>query len=99
RQVGLVAVPPKRVPVQGEDAIEQALIHIAAEESFEADPALGNPATLAAHLLALLSREGAQIIIKARVVAIDPMKLAVTPEQPAGARAGAPRRVVQKKRM
>ena len=80
-------------------AIEEPLVEIAPEAGLEADAALGDPAALAARLLALLGGEACEVVLKARVAAIGPVKLAVAAHEPARLRAGAARRLIEKERV
>ncbi len=64
-QVGLVAVAQEGVAVQVIDAVEEALVEVAAEARLEADSGLGHAAALAPRLLALLRREGLEVVLEA----------------------------------
>jgi hypothetical protein len=82
--------------MQRVDAIEEPPVEVRAEAGLEADAAFGHAAALAPRLLALLGREACKVILEACVAAIGPMKLAVAPQEPAGAaqalRAGSSRK-------
>src|SRR6266550_3972669 len=79
RQVGLVPVTHEGIPVQGVDALEEPLVELAPEARLEAHARLRDAAALAPSLLALLRREGGEVVIEARVAAVAPVKLAVAP--------------------
>ena len=96
RQIWLVAVAQKRVAMKGVTLVEHALIELAAQAGFEVDPCLGDPPPLAAGFLALVRREGLEVRIEARIAAVRPMELAVTPHEPTVALASRARRLVQK---
>src|SRR5207244_6652385 len=99
RQVGLVPVTHEGIPVQGVDALEEPLVELAPEARLEAHARLRDAAALAPRLLALLRREGGEVVIEARVAAVAPVKLAVAPQQPAPPEhAGGPRPVGKRAR-
>src|SRR6185437_7150234 len=98
-EIRLVAVPQEGFPVKGVNGVEEALVEICAEAGLEADAGLGHPAALAPGFLALLGRESLEIGLEARVAAVGPMKLAIAPQQPAGALAGRAPGLIDKERV
>src|SRR5204862_282620 len=98
-QVGLVPMTHEGIPVQGVDALEELFVELAPEARLEAYARLRDAAALAPRLLALLRREGGEVVIEARVAAVAPVKLAVAPQQPAAPQARGARRLVEKQGM
>ena len=79
RQVRFMAMAHKGAAVKVVHRIEQCRLDIGAEAGVEMDAGFLYPAPFAARLLALLGREGREVLLEVAVALVGPVKLAVAP--------------------
>ncbi len=79
--------------------IEQLLADIVPETRFEMDAGFLHATPLAARLLAFVGGESREVLLEVAVVLIGPVKLAVTPQQPAGRLECRARRLIAEQRV
>src|SRR5690606_23755407 len=85
-QIRRPAAPEERASVEIEHRVPVGGRQLVAARMLEADTGLGDPAPLAARLLAFLGVEGAEELVEIGIAAVVPMKLAALAGQVPGGR-------------
>src|SRR5690606_34358659 len=96
-EIGFAAAEQKRARVEGEDQVPVLGRQLVAAHVLEANPRLGDPAPLAARLLALLGAERREELVEIAVAAVVPDELAALARQESGRLERRPLRLRRKK--
>jgi hypothetical protein len=99
RQIGLVAVAKKCIPVKSVHRVQCLLVEIASHPRLEVNPGLSYSSPLALGFLAFLGGKGFQVRLEARIPAIGPVKLTVAAHEPVCLLAYGARRLVEEQGM